>query len=100
MNTLQSPPETQPKYKITDDDRARATRIQDAWDAYEDNFVNHFKKMPDEPDMNVLSNRVIEIVNASNDFLFAKELQITVPEGSPKEAQAFLDDTFGRKETR
>ena len=100
MNTLQAPPEIQPQYDITDEDRARATRIKAAWDAYEDEFVKHFEKLPKEPDMNVISNRVIEIVNASNDFLFAKELQITVPEGAPKEAQKFLDDTWGRKETR
>src|SRR5260370_3335436 len=56
--------------------------------------------MPDEPDMNIISNRVVEFVNASNDFLFAKELQITCDEGSPANAQQFIDDTWGRKETR
>ena len=90
----------QPTYEITEEDTARATRIQNAWKAYEDDFVKHFEKIPNEPDMNVISNRVVEIVNASNDFLFAKELQITVPEGAPKEAQKFLDDIWGRKETR
>jgi hypothetical protein len=101
MNTtLQAPPQTQPQYQITAEDKKRQERIQAAWNAYEDEFDKHFEQMPNEPDMNVISNRVIEIVNASNDFLFAKELQITVPEGSPKEAQKFLDDTWGRKETR
>lgn len=99
MNTL-APVGTQPQYELTDDDRARAKRIKAAWDAYEDEFEKHFQKMPNEPDMNVISNRVIEIVNASNDFLFAKELQITVPKGAPAEAQTFLDDVWGRKETR
>src|SRR5260370_35517393 len=56
--------------------------------------------MPDEPDMNIISNRVVEFVNASNDFLFAKDLQITCDEGSPANAQQFIDDTWGRKETR
>src|SRR5258708_20152142 len=56
--------------------------------------------MTDEPDMNIISNRVVEFVNASNDFLFAKELQITCDEGSPANAQKFIDDTWGRKETR
>jgi hypothetical protein len=100
MNTLQAPPDTQPTYEITEEDTARATRIKEAWDAYEDEFEKHFEKLPKEPDMNVISNRVIEIVNASNDFLFAKELQITVPKGSPPEAQKFLNDIWGRKETR
>src|SRR5260370_33668559 len=56
--------------------------------------------MPDEPDMNIISNRVVEFVNASNDFLFAKELQITCDEGSPANDHQFINDTWGRKETR
>lgn len=102
MNTtMQAPSKTdQPQYEITKEDQKRQQHIQAAWKAYEDEFEKHFEKMPNEPDMNVISNRVIEIVNASNDFLFAKELQITVPKGAPKEAQTFLDDVWGRKETR
>jgi len=99
-NTLQAPPETQPQYELTDDDRARAKRIQTAWDAYEGKFIKHFEKIQNEPDLNVISNRVVEVVNTSNEFLFGKELQITVAEGSPDEAQTFLDDCWGRKETR
>ena len=100
MNTLQAPPSTLPQYEINDEDRKRAKRIENAWKAYEGDFKKPFDKMPDEPDMNIISNRVVEFVNASNDFLFAKELQITVDEGSPAEAQKFLDDCWGRKETR
>jgi hypothetical protein len=102
MNTtMQAPPKAdQPQYKITDKDRSRAKRIDAAWDAYEGEFIKAFKKLPNEPDLNVISNRIVEFVNASNDFLFAKELQITVPKGAPKEAQSFLDDIWGRKETR
>lgn len=90
----------QPSYELTDDDRARANRIQEAWKAYEGKFPKPFDKMPNEPDMNVISNRVVEIVNGSNDFLFGKEIQINVDSGSPQDAQKFLDDTFGRKESR
>src|SRR5579872_249373 len=101
MNTLQAPPKTdQPQYKITDKDRSRAKRIDDAWNAYEGEFIKAFDKLPNEPDLNVISNRIVEFVNASNDFLFGKELQITVPKGAPAEAQTFLDDCWGRKETR
>src|SRR5260370_1305322 len=100
VNTLQAPPSTQPAYEITDEDRKRAKRIESAWKAYEGDFKKPFDKMTDEPDMNIISNRVVEFVNASNDFLFAKELQITCDEGSPANAQKFLDDTWGRKETR
>ncbi len=82
MNTLQAPPSTQPIYELTDKDHERDKRIKAAWDAYEDEFEKHFEKMPNEPDLNVISNRVIEIVNASVDFLFAKELQ-RVPFWSP-----------------
>lgn len=98
--SMQAPPDTQPQYELTDDDRARAKRIQGAWKAYEGDMPKPFDKLPNEPDMNVLSNRIVEIVNASNEFLFGKELQITVAEGSPQEAQTFLDDVWGRKETR
>ena len=100
MNTLQAPPSTLPQYEINDEDRKRAKRIENAWKAYEGDFKKPFDKMPDEPDMNIISNRVVEFVNASNDFLFAKELQITCDEGSPADAQKFLDDCWGRKETR
>lgn len=100
MNTLQAPPNTQPQYEITDDDRARAKRIQEAWKAYEDEFEKPFDKMPDEPDMNVISNRVVEIVNGSNDFLFGKEIQITPEQNAPQDAQKFLDTVWGRKEAR
>lgn len=99
MNTL-APVGTQPQYELTDDDRARAKRIQEAWKAYEGKFVKPFDKMPNEPDMNVISNRVVEIVNGSNDFLFGKEIQITPEQGSPQDAQKFLDTVWGRKEAR
>src|SRR5258708_327506 len=99
LNTL-APVGVQPIYEITDEDRKRQKRVENAWKAYEGDFKKPFDKMPDEPDMNIISNRVVEFVNASNDFLFAKELQITCDEGSPANAQQFIDDTWGRKETR
>lgn len=98
MNTLQVG--IQPAYELTDDDRARAKRIEAAWNAYEGRFPKPFTPMQGKPDLNVLSNRVVEFVNASNEFLFGKELQVSVGENDPQEAQDFLDDTFGRKETR
>jgi hypothetical protein len=148
---MQAPPGTQPQYVHTDEDRARQKRIHHAWKAYEGDFSKPFERLSNEPDMNVISNRVVEFVNAGNEFLFGKELQITVgtkqkqkdtapkfmppapfpthppisqdpenpsppnspvptsppnpspfpkPSGAPDGVQDFLDDTWGRKETR
>jgi len=100
MNILQTPPETQPQYELSNDDRARAKRIEAAWDVYEGKFIKPFDKLPNEPDYNIISNRIVELVNASNDFLFAKELQIIPDPSAPEEAQDFLDTVWGRKEAR
>src|SRR5260370_7374057 len=95
LNTL-APVGVQPIYEITDEDRKRQKRVENAWKAYEGDFKKPFDKMPDEPDMNIISNRVVEFVNASNDFLFAKELQITSDEVSPPNPQQFITATRAR----
>ncbi len=92
--------DNQPQYEITDDDKERCKRIHNALKAYEGELRKPLIPMEGEADDNVLSNRVVQFVNAGNDFLFGKELQISVEEGAPQEAQDFLDDTWGRKETR
>lgn len=107
----------QPQYTITDKDKARVKRIQDAWKAYEGELDKPLEKMPGQPDDNVLSNRMQAVVDRGVDFLFGKELELSCNEntsngdtqsddGTPQEetvqqrAQNFLNDTWGRKETR
>jgi hypothetical protein len=99
----QQPPDgtpVQPRYIITNADKQRVKRIQDAWKAYEGELEKPLKKMPDEPDDNVLSNRMQAVVDRGEEFLFGKELEISVEEGAPDEAQECIDSTWGEKEAR
>ncbi len=90
----------QPTYEITHEDKKRIERIANAWRAYDGELDPPLKKMPDGTDPNVLTNRCQPIVDAGVNFLFGQELEISVEEGAPQEAQDFLNDTWGRKETR
>lgn len=90
----------QPQYTVSDSDRARQQAISSAWDAYFGNLDAPLTRLPGQPDDNVLSNRCQPIVDRGIDFLFGKEIEISVEEGSPAEAQTLLDSIWGRKETR
>src|SRR5258708_28646672 len=101
--TMLPPSQTQqmqPTYEISDADRARLERIGAAWKAYEGNLEAPLKKMQGEPDDNVMSNRCQPIVDRGVDFLFGKEIEISVEENAPQEAQDILDKIWGRKEAR
>lgn len=102
MNTTQDAPVQtgQPQYKITEADKARQKAIERAWVAYNGQLEPPLDPMPDGRDPNVMSNRCIQIVNAGVDFLFGKEIEISVEDGAPQEAQDVLDTVWGRKETR
>lgn len=91
---------TQPRYQITDEDKKRNQKIVDAWNAYTGDLDKPLAKMPGQPDDNVMTNRMQQIVDRGVDFLFGKELEISVDDNAPEEAQTFLDTTWGRKETR
>jgi len=90
----------QPQYEITDADRARQQRIRDAWEAYDGELDPPLKKMPDGTDNNVMTNQCKGVVDQGVNFLFGKELEISVEENAPDEAQEILDKTWGRKEAR
>jgi hypothetical protein len=100
----QTPPPSdtspQPAYTITDEDKARQKRIAEAWKAYDGEFEKPLTPMEDEPDDNVLENQCAGIVDGGVNFLFGLELDISVEEDAPKEAQEFLDSVWGRKERR
>ena len=101
MNTTMTPPQTDmPQYEITDKDKKRQQAIEDAWNAYNGLLPPPLNKMPDGTDPNVMSNRCMAVVDRGVDFLFGKEIEITCEEGSPQEAQDFLNEVWGRKETR
>lgn len=89
-----------PVYEITDADKARVQAIADAWTAYYGQLKKPLQTLAGQPDDNVLTNRMQQIVDRGVDFLFGKELQISCEEGAPQEAQQLLDDTWGRKEQR
>ena len=90
----------QPQYIITDEDRKRQHLIADAWKAYNGMLDKPLERMPGQPDDNVMSNRCQPIVDKGIDFLFGKEVDISLDEGAPKKAQQFLDDVWGDKEQR
>jgi len=96
-----TPPQAaQPVYEISEEDKKRQQRIAMAWKAYNGELDKPLKTMPDSPDDNVLSNRCQPIVDAGVNFLFGKEVGISVEDTAPKEAQDLLDTTWGRKERR
>lgn len=97
MNT-QMPP--QPQYEVSDADKKRQQTIADAWQAYHGLLTPPLKQMPNEPDDNVMSNRCQPIVDRGVDFLFGKPLGVTCEEGTPQEAQDFLEDAWGKNESR
>lgn len=92
--------QAQPQYQITDADRKRIQKIQNAWKAYNDELQKPLVPMPGEADDNVMSNRIQPVVDAGVDFLFGKEIDISYEDGTPQEDQDFLNDTWGRKEQR
>lgn len=89
-----------PTYEITGDDKKRQEKIEQAWKAYKGDLDKPLQKMPGQPDDNVLSNRIKPVVRMGIGFLFGKEIEISVEEGAPQEAQDFLNDVWGRKERR
>lgn len=90
----------QPQYQITTDDRDRQKRICDAWAAYKGQLDAPLMKMPGQPDDNVLNNQCKAIVDRGTEFLFGKELEISVGTDAPPESQNCLNKIWGRKETR
>jgi hypothetical protein len=97
MNT-QMPP--QPQYEVSDADKKRQQTIADAWQAYHGLLTPPLKQMPNQPDDNVMSNRCQPIVDRGIDFLFGKPIGITTEEGTPQEAQDFLETVWGKNESR
>src|SRR5260221_4165458 len=99
--TMQAPvAQAQPVYEISDADKARQEKIRLAWKAYNGELDAPLKKMSGETDDNVLSNRCQPIIDRGVDFLFGKEIEISVEESAPQEAQDVLDKIWGRKEAR
>lgn len=92
----------QPQYVITEQDKKRQQRIADAWTAYDGLLPPPLEPMPEEDAQfaNIMSNRCRPIVDRGVDFLFGKPVEISVDQGSPQEAQDFLDDTWGKDEAR
>src|SRR5260221_11231507 len=90
----------QPVYEITDADKERQQKIAEAWQAYDGEFKPQLQKTPEGVDPNVINNQCSPIVDTGIDFLFGQEIEISVEKGAPKEAQDFLNQAWGEKETR
>ncbi len=98
--TPDAPVQALPQYQITQADKQRQKRIARAWAAYEGNLVPPLQKTKEGIDPNVMSNRCAPIADEGRDFLFGKELEISVEEAAPQGAQDFLNAVWGRKEAR
>lgn len=90
----------QPVYEISDADKDRQEKIRLAWQAYDGEFEPQLQKTPEGVDPNVINNQCAPIVDTGIDFLFGQEIEISVEKGGPKEAQDFLNQAWGEKETR
>lgn len=90
----------QPQYEITEDDKKRQKLIAAAWKAYDGELDPPLQKTPEGLDPNVMTNQCVGVVDRGVDFLFGLELEISVEEGAPAEAQKILDKIWGRKERR
>src|SRR2546421_3271525 len=90
----------QPQYKITEQDKKRVQKIAEAWKAYDGELEPPLKKTEEGIDPNVMSNRCQPPVEAGINFLFGKEIEISLEEGAPQEDQDFLNEMWGDKETR
>lgn len=90
----------QPQYEITAADKKRQEAIAYAWKAYDGDLDPPLIPMDDQPDDNVLANYIEDKVEAAKDFLFGKEVEISVEDGVSQEVQDFLNMTWGEKETR
>lgn len=91
---------SQPAYEVTEADKRRQKQIAEAWKAYDGYFEEQLQTMPNGINPNANSNRMEPIVFSGVNFLFGKPLQITIDQGSPPDAQQFLDDTWGIDEQR
>lgn len=90
----------QPQYEVSEADKKRQKQIAEAWKAYDGYFEEQLQVMPNGVNPNANSNRMEPIVFSGVNFLFGKPLQITIDQGSPQEAQQFLDDAWGINEQR
>src|SRR6266566_2785799 len=117
--TMQKPPNTaqmQPQYKITEQDKKRVQRIAEAWKAYDGELEAPLKKTEEGIDPNVMSNQCQPIVEAGVNFLFGRELEISLETDTSQDGQApqkrkskrkkvspeqdYIDKIWGEKETR
>ncbi len=90
----------QPQYEITKADKKRQADIAYAWKAYCGELDPPLVPMDDQPDDNVLANYIEDKVEAGKNFLFGKEVEISIEDGIAEEVQTFLDETWGEKEAR
>ena len=90
----------QPTYEITEEDQRRVLRIGQAWKAYDGLLDKPLVPMAGEADDNVIYNGIAPVVNTIDDFLFGRELELSVEDKAPDEVQTFLDKVWGRKEKR
>lgn len=106
--------QSQPQYKITEQDKKRQQKIAEAWQAYDGELTPPLKKTDDGIDPNVMSNRALPVVEAAVNFLFGEELEISIGTDTPQDSQGkkrkrkkptspdqdFLNQVWGDKETR
>jgi hypothetical protein len=91
-----------PSYLQQQQEAERHERLNKAWKHYTGDLTGHFRNEPGQPDINVLSNRAMPIVDTGVDFLYGKTVTFEVLlNGKPqKDAQAVLDGCWGNDNRR
>src|SRR6266699_5621631 len=86
--TLQSA-KTLAQAPVPQDDLERKRQMQDAWKAYRGEFAPPLKVEPNQPDLNVITNRCGPVVDKGVSFLFGQVLKLQASD------QEFLDELWG-----
>ena len=89
LQSYQGQAKTLAQAPVPQDDLERKREMDDAWKAYRGKFQPPLKVAPNQPDLNVISNRCSPIVNKGVSFLFGQELKIEAPD------QDFIDELWG-----
>src|SRR5258708_21200774 len=80
LQSYQGQVKTLAQAPVPQDDLERKREMDDAWKAYRGKFQPPLKVAPNQPDLNVISNRCSPIVNKGVSFLFGQELKIEAPD--------------------
>jgi hypothetical protein len=96
--TASATPRTDPIQKSSAAGPSRA-QLAGRWAAYKGAFSGPLSKLPDSPDLNIITNEVAPRVHGAVDFLFGPALKIESA-NDDQNVQALIDKVFGNEDQR